>query len=108
MGYGDTFNFFDYTGDDGANYVVKLSTAVATEGGFAANVSGSGTPPWGYGPKNMRHVWGKSASGKRAKLPIADPTDTKFVDGGTFTLHSTPYSIQGAIGERRARNALGG
>lgn len=108
MGFGDTFGFFDYTGDDGGTYVVKLSTAVAALGGFVANATPTAGIGWPYGPKNMRHVWGKSAAGKRTKLPIADPTDTLFVDGGSFTSHSVSYNIQGCIGEQRKLNNLGG
>lgn len=109
MGFGDDFGFYNYISDNTKTYVVKMSAAVAGQGGFIAT-AGSPLAAEGYpfGPKNMRHVWGLAANGKRAKLPVASAANTKFTDGGTFTLHSESYTIQGAIGEKRKLSYLGG
>jgi len=108
MGFGDTFKFYAYTSDDGNVYSVKLSALVAAEGGFTV-VSGAAIKNgYPFGPKNMRHVWGVSAAGKRARVPMADASDPKFVTGGTFSLHGASYTIEGAIGEARKLSFLGG
>ena len=108
MGYGDTFKFYDYASDRGDTFVVKLSSAIASEGGFTENTDPQSGIAWPYNSKNMRHVWGKASSGKRARVPIAAADDDKFTSGGTFTLHTVSYTIQGAIGEQRKLSALGG
>jgi len=108
MGSGDTFGFYQYKSDDTKNYVVKLSAATAAQGTFTTVADPLGTAGYPYGPKNMRHVWGVDPAGKRAKVPMADATNAKFVAGGTFTLHGITYTIQGAIGEQRKLSFLGG
>lgn len=107
MGFGDDFDFYNYISDDTKTYNVKLSAAVGGQGGFI-QTAGSPTAGYPYGPKNMRHVWGVSDTGKRARIPIASGANTKFTTGGTFTLHGTDYKIQGAIGEARKVSFLGG
>lgn len=107
MGFGDTFGFYTYNSDNGNAYAVKLSTAVATAGGFEANTNPAGAP-WPYGPKNMRHVWGRSGAGKRARLPLADADNDLFISGGTFPSHSVTFTVEGVIGERRPVSELGG
>lgn len=108
MGFGDQFAFYGYDSDDTKSYVVKLSIAQAAEGGFSLVSNPLSAPGWPFNPKNMRHVWGKSASGKRAKLYCAAPDNTKYTSGGTFQVHGTSYTVEGAIGERRPLSALGG
>lgn len=109
MGFGDDFAYYNYISDNGETYIVKLSSITGGQGGFiqtaGSPLDGVGYP---FGPRNMRHVWGVSLTGKRARLPIADASNTKFVDGGTFTLHGESYTIQGAIGEKRKLSFLGG
>lgn len=107
MGWGDTFLYALYTSDDGEQYIVKLSSATSTEGGFTPEPDPLAAPGWPYGPHNMRHVCGESAGGKRATLPIALPSSTMFVDGGSFTIHGTSYTITSMIGERRDVRNLG-
>ena len=108
MGLGDTFNFYNYGSDDGNGYAVKLSAAVAAAGGFSTEVDPLSYPGWPFGPENLRHVWGLDSSGNRTKLPISSVIDSKYVSGGTFTLHGRTYTVQGAIGEARKLNSLGG
>jgi len=108
MGVGDTFHFYAYISDDGELYSVKMSAAVAAEGGFTQLDDPKSEPGWPYGPKNMRHVWGVSDTGKRTRLPLALNNNSKYVSGGTFSLHGTSYQIQGAIGEHRELSAMGG
>lgn len=108
MGYGDDFNWFGYASDDGKNYVVKLAAGTATAGSFAVVADPLAVAGYPYGPKNMRHVWGVSGTGKRARVPIADPDNPLFKSGGNFSLHGTAYTIQGAIGEARKLSFLGG
>lgn len=107
MGLGDTFGYFDYNSDDGTTYVIKLSTAVATAGGFSAASGGpiGGTNTvWPWHESDMRHVTGRDGSGHRARCPIASPSNTLFQSGGTFTIHSRGYVVTGAEGERRVAN----
>lgn len=108
MGLGDDFNFYGYTSDDGNDYSVKLSAEVAAAGGFGTAIAASSLPGWPYGPKNMRHVWGISVAGKRTRLPCKTGANATFVGGGTFTVHSVVYTVQGAIGEARKLNNIGG
>lgn len=108
MGLGDIFKFYVYGSDDTGDYIVKLSEAVGTEGGFLEAADPGIHPGWPYGPKNMRHVWGVDGDGHRTRLPCALPNSSKYTDGGDFTLGGRTYTIQGQIGERRAKNALGG
>lgn len=107
MGRGDTFNFYTYHSDNGSDYAIKLSNAVAAQGGFVPITgSVSGAQVWSFGAKNMRHVLGKSSGGLRTKLPIAQPSNTLFISGGNFTLGSTAYGIEGIIGEKRKLNNI--
>lgn len=108
MGFGDTFKFYGYQSDNGGDYVVKLSAAIATVGGFAEVTDPLSEPGWPFGPSNMRHVWGVSAAGKRARIPLATNADSLYVAGGTFSLHGTSYKVEGAIGEARKLSELGG
>ena len=106
MGFGDTFSFVQYTGDSGTAYAVKLSAAVAAQGGFSTALSPIGNPVWPWKAHMMRHVNGKSASGKYARIPLATNSNSDYVSGGTFSLHGIEYTILGAEGERRPANAI--
>jgi hypothetical protein len=106
MGVGDTFSFYGYSSDNGHTYAIKLSTLVATQGGFGSTVDPNTTPPFPYGPKNVRHVWGKSSTGKRTRLPISTASFGLYVSGGTFTLGAGSYDVEGAIGEARKLNSV--
>ena len=108
MGVGDTFLFYDYVSDDTTTYTVKMTSAVATAGGFTLQSDPLSQPFYPYGTKNMRHVWGKDGSGHRTRLPCAEPDNAKFVGGGTFTIGARTYGVEGAVGEKRALNNLGG
>lgn len=108
MGAGDDFGFYAYTSDDLATYSVKLSEVVATAGGFTPMPAADIKKGYPFGPRNMRHVWGVTSGGQRAKLPIAQADNTKFTAGGTFSLRGASFTIQGAIGEQRKLSFLGG
>lgn len=108
MGLNDTFYYAEYHSDDGNTYVVKVSDAVGTAGGFAASSTPLGTPGYPFGPRNMRHVWGRDGDGNRTRLPLAASNASLFTDGGTFSLHGRTYVVQGAIGEKRALSYIGG
>jgi len=106
MGRGDTFHFYQYVSDDGNFYFLKLSDAVADAGGFSTQVDPRSARAWGFGPKNIRHVYGKSTTGKRDRLPIATADNALYVSGGNFSLGGTSYAVEGAIGEARKFNAV--
>jgi hypothetical protein len=105
MGRGDTFAFYGYQSDDTNTYAVKLSSAVATQGGFTTTVDPTSTPVWPYHSKNLRHAWGRSGV-YRTKLPIAKPDSSKYISGGEFTLGGVAYTIEGIIGEKRKLNSV--
>src|SRR6266540_3146739 len=108
MGFGDDFKYYGYQSDDTQTYVVKLAAGTGTAGGFTEVTDPLSLGQYPYGPKNMRHVWGVSSTGKRARLPIKGPDTALFISGGTFALHSVTYTVQGAIGEARKLSFLGG
>jgi hypothetical protein len=102
MGYGDTFNYFNYVSDNGKTYCVKMSTAVAAQGGLPVTNAPSTAQFWFYHQRDLRHVTGVSSSGKRAHIPCGTPNNTLFTaQGGSFTLHGVAYTIESSIGERR-------
>lgn len=106
MGAGDTFGFFAYTSDNGISYAVKLTAVVASQGGFSTTANPTVIPVWPYGAKNMRKAYGETTDGKRTHIPIDSPGNTKFTEGGTFTLAAGTYTIQGLIGEKRKLNSI--
>jgi hypothetical protein len=105
MGVGDVFGFYPYFSDDGNTYAIKLSQAVATQGGFGGEVDPRTSNIWGYGTKNVRHVWGSTGT-KRTKIPIATNTYALYVSGGAFTLAGGLYTVEGSIGEKRKLNSV--
>ena len=107
MGLGDIFNFYQYGSDSTALYAIKLSALDATVGGFTTIVDPTSTAVWPYGAKNMRHIYGKTASGVRTKVPCAYPTNPLYQSGGSFTLRGRAYTVEGCIGEKRKLNHIG-
>jgi len=106
MGIGDSFNFVAYRSDDGTDYAVKMSLKVAAEGGFSGPFPPVSNKVWPYKSKNMRHVYGRDVDGNTTRLPCQAPDNGKFVSGGTFTLGTRTYTIEGAIGEKRKLNSI--
>jgi len=106
MGINDQFAYFLYGSDDGSAYAVKLSTEVASTGGFGTAINPLEHKVWPFGSKNMRHVYGKDGNGHRTRLPCATQGQTLYVSGGTFTLTGRAYSTEGAIGEKRKLNSI--
>jgi hypothetical protein len=106
MGLNDTFGFYQYTSDDTTPYVVKLSTIIATAGGFTVQLSPLGNKVWPFHSKNMRHVLLVDGSGNRTKLPCATNTYGAYTSGGTAQIGSRTYTVEGAIGEKRKLNSI--
>lgn len=106
MGAGDDFDFYAYASDNGYQFSLKLTALVASQGGFTSKVDPRVVAPWPFGPKNVRHVYGVTTTGKRTRLPIATNSQTLYVSGGTFTLAAGTYTVEGAIGEKRKLNAI--
>jgi hypothetical protein len=106
MGRGDTFDYYLYSSDDTTGYAIKLSAAVAAQAGFTATADPRTTKVWGYGPKNLRHVYGKGPAAQRDKIPIATNSNTLYTTGGSFTLGGVVYAVEGAIGEKRKLNSI--
>lgn len=112
MGKGDIFHFYLYTSDDGTAYGVKLSEAVAAAGGFSGPISPKGVKIWPFGHRNLRKVTGVDATtGARNQLPIHDPSNTLYVNGGGYTItsggSSTAYAVESSIGEAQKANHIG-
>jgi hypothetical protein len=106
MGAGDRFKFYSYSSDDGTDYAIKLTTVVAAQGGFTTEVSPRTTKVWGYGPSNIRHVYGVNSSGNRTRLPCQSNSFSLYVSGGSFTTAGGTYTVEGAIGEKRKLNSI--
>jgi hypothetical protein len=106
MGRGDTFSFCQYTADNGNAYAIKLSFAVRVQGGFNIDADPNSVAVWPYGKRGLRHVYGKSSTGQRAVLPIATPSDSLYLSGGTFSLGGVNYTVQGREGQRLRLNRV--
>lgn len=109
MGAGDTFNLYNYISDNGQTFQIKLSAQIASQGGFTSYSGSVQTANlWGFGAKNLRHVWGLASGGQRTRLPCNSAANGKYVSGGTFTTKAgLSMIIQGAIGEQRKFNNIG-
>ena len=112
MGFGDTFGYYLYTSDNTNQYVVKLSQADATAGGFGGTVNPLNFSAWPFNYRDLRHVTGynTAAPEKKGRLIIATNSTTLYVNGGTWTNSNTgaSYQTQGAEGERRPASHIGG
>jgi hypothetical protein len=86
-----------YLSDDGVIYTIATLLEHVTSAGGAV-VAGPGNLLKGYHP---RHVLGKASDGTRASLIMPSPSNTLYINGGTFNLYGVPYDVQGRIGERR-------
>lgn len=106
MGHGDHFVWGIYNSDNGKAYSVKLSAADAACGGFntvAQPLLATGGP-WPFHPHDMRHVTGKTSTGKPGRLPCASAVWSLWANGtGTWTNSVTgeTYTVLGAEGENR-------
>lgn len=99
MGLDDQFFLFDYLSDDDNTYSVKLSQNIADAGGFTASSTRGDAYP--HHNKNLRHVWLKSDTGKRTRLPVATTASALWTTGGTVNIGFEVYSTEGFKGERR-------
>jgi len=93
-------DFYTYTSDDGNDYTVHISDALAASGGFSASSSDKVDYPRGW---KMRHVYGEQTDGTRIAIPVADPGFALFVTGGSTTVYGQSYDCGGGIGEKRPR-----
>lgn len=95
---------YAYVSDDGNTYQVGTSNDNAGAGGFSAAAPGDNpTYPRGW---KMRHVYGVDADGNRTKLPIGTPTNSLFLDGGTFDKNGVSFTVEGKIGEKRTNKGI--
>lgn len=112
MGFGDTFIYTLYTSDNGTQYVVKLTQADATAGGFGGSVNPLNFPAWPFNYRDLRHVTGYDTSFKprKGRLILATNGNVLYKNGGTWTNNNTgiTYQTQGAEGERRPASHIGG
>jgi len=112
MGFGDTFDFFLYTSDNGGQYVVKLSVADAAAGGFGSPVNPLNNQAWPFNYRDLRHVTGYDVNfrPRKGRLICATPSNALFTNGGTWNNSNTniTYQTQGAEGERRPASHIGG
>lgn len=101
MGRNDTFGLYLYTSDDGTQYAVKLSAAVAAEGSYGSELASLGSyPVWPFHNKSMRHCYGKNGA-QRDKLPVATAGYVSTIQSGGFTLGGVAYAFTGYSGEKR-------
>jgi hypothetical protein len=106
MGVGDTFALYSYISDDGNTYLTKMSALVAAAGGFGGPFPLGSYPVWPFHRNDLRHVDGKTGDGTHARLAIASASNALFTTGGTFSLHSKVYEVEGRSGERRWTNHI--
>jgi len=112
MGANDTFVYGLYLSDNTSLYVIKLSRADATAGGFTLTNTPLQFPAWPFNTKDLRHVTGEDMSNvnRHGKLCVATPLNGLYVNGGQWTNGNTgrSYNVLGAMGERRPASHLGG
>jgi hypothetical protein len=87
----------EYTSDDGLTYTVSLLEWHQLAGGFDLT---DDIPDYPRGWK-MRGVYGEAPDGERIWQPIADPSNSLFVDGGSFVAFGNSYTVRGRMGEKR-------
>lgn len=107
MGFGDTFNFYSYTSDDGGPYAVKLSANIAAKGGFGSPVEPLTVGVWPFHASGLRAVHAvNDTTGQRIRVPMATAAQSLYQSGGTINLHGQDYKVTGAIGEKRKANHI--
>ena len=107
MATGDVMGFAQYLSDNGVTYAVKISQVTATQGNFSGfSVNPLPLPAWPWNKKDLRHVTGKSGSGKTARLSISTPDTSLYTTGGSFIIDAGTFTVQGAEGERRPKSHL--
>jgi hypothetical protein len=91
--------FYAYTSDDTNTYQLASSTDNGTVNSASGVAPGTNpTYPRGW---VARHVYGVDSSGNRTKVPILNPSDSLFVNGGTFSKAGSSFTVEGKIGEKR-------
>jgi hypothetical protein len=91
-----------YKSDDGNTYQIATTNFNILANGATAEAPGAHPEV----PKRwrVRHVYGLSSGGIRAKIPILDPANAVYVGSGhTFTKNSVSFTVQGIIGETRTK-----
>ncbi len=103
MATGDTMGYAAYDSDNGTAYEIKCSSVTASAGGLSGfSILPTDLPIWPYDHRDLRHVNGKSAGGKRASLIIGSADNALFVSrGGSFTIDAGTFTVLGSEGERR-------
>lgn len=95
---------YEYQSDDTHTYQVGLALENGGEGGFSvATVGANPSYPRGW---QMRRVYGVAADGTRSELPIASPSNTLFVNGGSFSKGGVSFTIEGKRGEHRFNKGI--
>jgi len=103
MGILGPFGHYEYQGDDGNLYTVRLRAAVADAVGNVAQAAGTNPPP----PRKwkLRHIWGAAATAgtcfDRKRAIIGSAANPLFTAGGTFDVDGDTYNVEGRIGEAR-------
>lgn len=90
---------FDYHSDDANTYVVGLSNLVATAAGFSSSAGVIQNFPKTW---RMRKAYGVNNVNAHAHVPVPSLGSTLWgPTPGTFSLHSSTYTVEGRVGERR-------
>ena len=112
MGANDTFVYGLYNSDNGNQYVIKLTAADATAGGFTLTQTPLSFAAWPFNTKDLRHITGEDASNanRHARIIVNAANNNLYVNGGTWSNSNTgrSYNVLGAFGERRPASHLGG
>lgn len=88
---------YGYFNENGDEFVVSLTTAVAEAGGFANATPGSPNFPLHC---KMRHIGVvEQTSGARHQIPIAVNGNDLFNDGGTLEFGDETCDVVGKTGE---------
>jgi hypothetical protein len=104
MGYGDHFALYNYQGDDGNTYNIKLSAADAAASAMTASTTYFPVNAWGFKAKDLRHVTGKTSAGKKGRLVVgsaAHPLYKGTQQAWTNSNTGASYNVTGIEGENR-------
>jgi hypothetical protein len=90
-----------YTADSGVQYAVNIDEGNGEALGFAdfaAGTTGVQTLPRGI---RMRYVNARNAEGRTRRFWVGTPTQTNFLNGGTFTIDEVEWTVTAPRGEVR-------
>lgn len=97
--YGLSRNHYQYTGDDGSDYVVGTTDDnAAVQAASPISPAGQAPLPRGWKP---RHVIGRSIDGQVTRVPVFNESSSLWGADASFTKNGIAFDVQSRIGELR-------